>query len=124
MVTEKLAKALVTPENATQPPAFSHAMFVSGLKAMKGRPDIRRLLGYDSFEQFRAAINSLLPLADKIERLAPALANGPNPEYPWQTNLNSPVVAPVEFSFADFDLRKPQMAKLLQIIDRLLVVLT
>ena len=82
MVTEKLAKALMCTQNA--PPKATHSAFVSGLRSLKGRPDIRRRLGYDNKESFYAFINSLLPLADKLERLAPNFAGftQPNPEYP------------------------------------------
>src|SRR5687767_9507415 len=103
MVAEKLAKALMCTENA--PPKASHSAFVNGLRSLKGRPDIRRKLGYANKESFYAFIDSLLPLADKLERLAPNFAGftQPNAEYPWQATKSGPVVAPVDFDFPEFD---------------------
>jgi hypothetical protein len=123
MVTEKLAKALMCKQNA--PPKASHSAFVNGLRNLKGRPDIRRKLGYDNKESFYAFINSLLPLADKLERLAPTFAGftQPNPEYPWQSTGSGAVIAPVDFEFEEFDPRLPQMVKMDNLIRQLLDVL-
>jgi hypothetical protein len=125
MTAEKLCKAIMSRDSDPNPPEFTHAAIVSGLKTLKTRPDVRRMLGYKRFDQFRFAIDSLLPLASRIERLAPALAgsSGPNPEYPWRANAALPVTAPVEFDFADLNIRSPQMSKFLAVIDRLLAVL-
>ncbi len=126
MTAEKLGKAIMTDDADPDPPEFTHASIVRGLLMLRTRPDIRRRLGYQRFEHFRAVINSLLPVAGRIERLAPALAGSsrPNPEYPWRAGAALPVTAPAEFNFPDLHIRSPQMAKFLRIIDRLLAVLT
>ena len=56
-------------------------------------------LGYQrKNENWRHSIRKSVPLAEKIEDLAPALAlDGPNPEYPWPRD--DPQTAPVEHSF-------------------------
>lgn len=121
MVTEKLAKGLMaTPNNA--PPAKTHAAFVRYLQHLKGRPELRRQLGYQDRLVFRSFIDSLLPLAREIERLAPKFTGTtqPNPEYPWQPTPEHEVEVPADFSFPAFDSRSPQMMKLVLLIKNLL----
>jgi hypothetical protein len=101
MVTEKLAKAYFWRTGA--PPPRNHAGFVQFLRSLGGVPQARRqlvasTLGFTLFADLQMWINSILPLAYDLERLAPALANdGPNPEYPWPHI--APTNAPVHFSF-------------------------
>ena len=45
MATEKLAKALTCPD-AGYPPKATHVAFARFLRIMKGRPELRRELGY------------------------------------------------------------------------------
>jgi hypothetical protein len=60
-------------------------------------------------------VNSLLPLARRIEELAPAGdQDAPNPEYPWE--VNGEVKVPVQESFPEIDFTSPQMLKLLRFI--------
>jgi len=63
-------------------------------------------------------VKEVLPVADQIERLAPALAqNGPNAEYPWET-LSGEVKVPASYGFpVAKELRGPQGRKLLRLID-------
>jgi hypothetical protein len=126
MVTEKLAKAMLTsPESATAAPT-SHTMFVRMLQVLKTRPEIRRRLGYRDAGVFKAYIDSLLDLAARIERLAPDLAGltRANPEYPWEVPATHQVVAPTEYAFPEFDPRDPKMIKIDQLIGDLLRVVT
>jgi hypothetical protein len=47
-------------------------------------------------------IRKSIPLAERIERLAPALnPDGPNPEYPWPRA--DPAFAPAEYQFDLWD---------------------
>ena len=119
MVTEKLAKSYASHPNSTEAPATSHAVFVRLLQAIKGRPDLRRKLGYENADVFAQFINSLLPLADKIQRLAPNFAGttNPNPEYPWRDQATNEVIAPVDFEFSDFGPKLAQMIELERLID-------
>ena len=85
MLTEKLAKSYASHPNSVDAPTTSHAAFVRLLQVIKGRPDVRRKLGYENPDVFTQFINSLLPLADKIQRLAPNFAGttNPNPSSLW-----------------------------------------
>jgi hypothetical protein len=121
MMTEKLAKAFLTGPDDQEPPQFSHVMFVRLLRVIRGRPDMRRVLGYSDSAAFRQFIDSLLPLADQIQRLAPSVAGTtqPNPEYPWKPAADQDVIAPADYAFPLFDPRAPRMIKLETLLDRL-----
>ena len=121
MVTEKLAKGLMASQN-NAPPVKTHAAFVRCLQHIKGRPDLRRQLGYKERSVFRSFIDSLLPLASEIERLAPKFSGTtqPNPEYPWQPTPEHEVEVPANFSFSAFDSCSPRMIKLVLLIENLL----
>jgi hypothetical protein len=122
MVTEKLAKAYAAAPGSNTPPPTTHAAFVRLLQTTKGRPDLRRQLGYADTASFREFIDSLLPLADRIEQLAPNFAGttNPNPEYPWRDAHANEVIAPVQFDFAEFSPRSPQMIKLERLVEALI----
>lgn len=118
MASKKLAKAMLTSPDDDQPAPTSHVMFVRMLQVLKGRPEIRRRLGYSDSGAFKSFIDSLLVTAARIERLSPEQAglNRPNPEYPWKDQAIDQVIAPSEYRFDEFDPRDPKMIKL----DRLL----
>jgi hypothetical protein len=123
MVSEKLAKGILTPSGSMTPAPMSHVMFVRMLKAIKGRPDIRQQLGYRSVDVFRSYIDSLLDLAWKIERLSPEQAGltQPNPEYPWWKDPGkTQVMAPAQYDFPEFDQRNRRMGKIDRLIGALL----
>jgi hypothetical protein len=122
MVAEKLAKGFMTGPEEAEPPRASHNAFVRLLQTVKGRPDIRRQLGYDDAVVFRAFIDSLLDLADQIERLAPSAAGftQPNPEYPWRDPATNTIHVPAEFDFQLFDPRNPKMIKMERLLQALL----
>ena|SRR6266508_1422040 len=121
MVCEKLAKAYAAHPSSHEPPTTSHLAFVRLLQSLKSRPDARRQLGYEDSTVFRRFIDSLLPLAEKIERLAPNLAGltSPNPEYPWREPTGD-VRAPVDYAFPEFDAKSAQMIKLERLIEALI----
>jgi hypothetical protein len=49
--------------------------------------------------QLKAYFNQFLPVADEIETLAPALAQGGlNPEYPW-LDKSGQICVPLDYSF-------------------------
>lgn len=121
MVTEKLAKGLLTEAGAPNPPPPTHQAFVRALQIVKNRPDIRHRLGFVDTASYVAFVNSLLPLAVRIEALAPSAAGltRPNPEYPWRDPMTNAVVVPADHPFRDFDPRHPQMRKLARLIELL-----
>jgi hypothetical protein len=103
MTTEKLVKALVwEPKNVRKP---SHAGFgqfmrlLAGKQNGKDRKQLAQAFGFQRFGQFQAWANTSIPLANEIEKLAPAIAgfSNPNAEYPWPQM--SPAYAPVQFNF-------------------------
>lgn len=122
MVSEKLAKAMLTPASRTTPAPTSHAMFVRMLQVLKSRPEIRRKLGYQDTVIFKAFIDSLLQLAARIERLSPDQAGliNPNPEYPWKNTATGNIFAPAEYAFPEFNPRDPRMIKIDRLIGDLL----
>jgi hypothetical protein len=126
MVAEKLAKSLLTPPGSAAAPPMSHAAFVRMLQVLKGRPEIRRQLGFDDPVCFKQYIDSLLDLAGRIEALAPAQAGltQSNPEYPWKDPDTLEIHAPCRFDFPSFDPRAPKMAKIHQLIRILLRIVT
>jgi hypothetical protein len=123
MVSEKLSKGILTPSGSNTPAPMSHVMFVRMLKAIKGRQDIRRQLGYRSAHVFGSYIDSLLDLAGRIERLSPDQAGltRPNPEYPWWTDrARNQVLAPAQYGFPEFDRRNRRMDKIDRLVGALL----
>jgi hypothetical protein len=123
MVTEKLAKAMLTPPGSETPAPASHVMFVKMLQVLKGRREIRRQLRYPKAEVFTSYINSLLDLAGRIERLSPDQAGftRPNPEYPWWKDRSTRQAwAPMEYDFPEFNPRDPRMSRIDQLIGDLL----
>ncbi len=126
MVVEKLAKSLLTPAGSATPPPMTHAAFVRMLQVLKSRPEIRRQLGFDDAARFKSYIDSLLDLAGKIARLAPAQAGltQPNPEYPWRDLSTHQIQVPAQFDFPEFDPRKPKMIKIHEHLRNLLQIAT
>ncbi len=123
MLSEKLSKAVLLTPKSADPPEPSHAVFVRMLRTLKTRPDVRRQLGFgNNAKAFWAMIDGMLPLAYKLEQLAPALAGftRPNPEYPWHDRASSTVFCPALYRFADFDLHSPPLVHLLNLVIRLL----
>lgn len=119
MCAEKLAKAYFFG-TLTPPDLDSHAVIVKFLRAIASGSEIRKAFGIDPRRAFKAHVESMLPLAEALERLAPALAgDGPNPEYPWPRH--NPVIAPVNHSFALWQmLQTPKGRRFLQFLDQLL----
>lgn len=101
MMTEKLAKAYFW--RTGRPPSVSHCGLVQFLRAIGGvkrsdRQSIVGTLGFHRYADVQRWIKRALPLARKLERLAPALAaDGPNPEYPWPHAAPEFVPASYEF---------------------------
>ncbi len=99
MATEKLAKAALLaggmkPDDLRN----SHLAFTKFLRLAFRNRNLRFEMGM-SGAQIRAHFASALPIADAIERLAPALAGGGvNPEYPWESP-DGVVHTPSNFSF-------------------------
>lgn len=103
MATEKLAKSFLCDRHG-RPPPKSHFAFTRFLKISKGRPEIRRKLGYASnYIAYCVYVDNLLPAAAKVEALAPTGTdtNEPNPEYPCEETAGN-VLAPANYGFREF----------------------
>ncbi|MGA2441400.1 MAG: hypothetical protein ABSH08_10595 [Tepidisphaeraceae bacterium] len=126
MVTEKLAKAGLANPSDTDSPKTSHNAFVRYLQTLKGRAFTQRQLGYASRKAYRKFIDSILPQAHEIERLAPSVAamTQPNPEYPWRDPRTGDISAPADYDFPELDPLRSDMLKIEKMIEQLLVVLT
>ena len=100
MSTELLAKAYAWRHG--QPPLTHHA-FVPFLLGLSTQRDAQKMLGFEGRNaNWEQLIRKSVPLADRIERLAPTRARiGPNAEYPWPPN--APRTAPAEYRFELWD---------------------
>ena len=117
MTTEKLGKAfLIAGGNVPAKVHTSHKAFVRFLQVMAYNSDLQKQLRMTR-RQLRAHIKSLLPIAEEIEKLAPALAhNGPNAEYPWEMPTRA-IHVPATYPFPVLSqLRMPKGIKLLTLI--------
>lgn len=126
MVTEKLAKAMLTPPRCAEPAPMTHTAFVRMLQVLKIRPEIRRQLGFRDAKVFKNYVDSLLDAAAKIEHLSPDQAGltRPNPEYPWQTQPGGEVQSPADYAFAEFGPRDPRMIKIDRLLNTLLRIVS
>ena len=72
-------------------------------------------------ENWIHVIRKSVPLAQRVEDLAPALdRDGPNPEYPWPSA--GPIVAPAEHEFEIWEaLQSPAGRQFLTLLGRLFV---
>jgi hypothetical protein len=122
MATEKLAKSFLA-YNHSMPPKKSHYIFVRFLQTCKGRPEIRKRLLFSDARSFAQFIDSLLPLAQKIEELAPSAdMERPNPEYPWIDYKTGQILSPISFNFPEYSLHNPKMEKLNKLVKDLFYI--
>ncbi|MEK7729692.1 MAG: hypothetical protein AAB354_14900, partial [candidate division KSB1 bacterium] len=121
MSTEKLAKAALMA-GGMKPDEIgnSHLAFSKFLHLAFRNRNLRLEMGM-SGAQLRMHFAHLLPLADAIERLAPALSRGGiNPEYPWE-EPNGIVHTPAIYQFKlAQDLSTPKGVNLLKDIGLML----
>lgn len=83
MATELLGKASRARHG---PVRMSHAAFVTLLKEVQHNREAQQVCGFSERQNasWEQAIRKCILIAQRIERLAPALCgDGPNPEYPW-----------------------------------------
>lgn len=119
MTLEKLGKALRLAEGSLGPGdvARSHLGLAKYLQAARFDHELASFLGMTR-GQFAAACRQMTPLVERLERLHPQLASGPNVEYPW-ARPDGRVVAPARFSFGEINLlRTPSGGKLLNFSTR------
>ncbi len=99
MATELLGKAHAYRNGP--PGKHSHRAFVNFLRGLSRNRRAQAQLGYAGRnENWEQLIRKSIPLAERIEDLAPSLAdkkNLPNPECPWPKY--DPKFAPVEHEF-------------------------
>ncbi|HEY7159042.1 MAG TPA: hypothetical protein VH575_34180 [Gemmataceae bacterium] len=96
MATEMLGKAHAWKHG---PPANTHRALVSFLRSLSKNRQAQSQLGYKGRnENWEHLIRKSVPLAERIEDLAPSLSpDAPNPEYPWPRH--APRIAPAEHNF-------------------------
>lgn len=72
---------------------------MSFLRSLSSNTKAQRQLGYEGQnENWAHTIRKIVPVAERLQKMAPALANdGPNPEYPWPAD--GPTATPVEYRF-------------------------
>jgi hypothetical protein len=95
MATEMLGKAYLWRHGQQK---NSHRALVKFLKALETNRSAQNQLDFGGQNEFwRQRIRKAKILAEMIENLAPALADGPNPEYPWPPE--NPTICPAEHNF-------------------------
>jgi hypothetical protein len=96
MTTEMLGKAHAW---GSGPNPGTHRAIVRFLRSLSTNRAAQRHLGYEGKnEAWSSRIRASIPFAQRVEDLAPALAqDGPNPEYPWPRA--NPHTAPAEHPF-------------------------
>ena len=121
MATEMLGKAHAWRNG---PKTTTHRAFVSFLRSLSTNRHAQARLGHQGRnEQWEQLIRASVPLAQRVEDLAPALANdAENPEYPWPKA--GPRHAPAEYAFGIWkDLQAtPAGRKFLQLTKSLFAV--
>ena len=96
MSTEMLGKAHAWKHG---PRTTTHRAFVGFLRSLSTNRQAQKQLEYvGRNENWEHLLRKSVPLAERIEDLAPALSpDAPNPEYPWPRA--APRQAPVEYNF-------------------------
>ncbi len=96
MATELLGKAHASKHG---PPEKTHRAFVGFLRSLSTNRKAQKQLGFEGLNEcWGNLIRKSVPLAERIQGLAPTLAkDAPNPEYPWPAN--NPQEAPAEYEF-------------------------
>ena len=123
MVTEKLAKSFTVVDDPAATPRGSHVVLVRFLRSLKSAPQMHVALGFaNRSAAFSAYIDSVVGLAEQIQRLAPSEAgfDHPNPEYPWRNRGDGRVIAPCDHAFAMFDPASTRMARFEKLLAALL----
>lgn len=118
MATEKLAKGFLCRRSGG-PPKKSHYSLVNFLNVSRSQRDWREKLGYgQNPKAYSSYIDSLLPIASQIEKLAPVGGDFDriNPEYPW-INDKGDVDCPCKYDFAHID--TTDMANFRKLVHRL-----
>ena len=119
MATEKLAKSFLIGV-ASDPPKKTHLALVAFLRTISTNRDIRGRFKFGNHpKQFQAYIDSLIPLAERIQALAPLGGNleRPNPEYPWLSGQQE-VICPADYDFRE--LTESEIVRFARFIDTLL----
>ena len=99
MATELFGKAHAWRHGG---PNLSHRAFVGFVRSLSHNRQAQDQLGFKmQNERWMHLIRKSVPLAQRVEDLAPALRkdgkDGPNPEYPWPSDV--PTAAPAEHTF-------------------------
>lgn len=119
MATELLGKAHAWRHGY---PRKTHRAFVGFLRSLSHNRQAQDQLGFErQNENWMHVIRKSVPLAQRVEDLAPALdRDGPNPEYPWPSA--DPTVAPAEHEFEVWEaLQSPAGRQFLTLLGRLFV---
>lgn len=119
MASEKLAKSHLC--HGTNPPKFVHDALVKFIRVESIAGKLRWSYPGFSAAQYRETMKDLLPLAQKIEALAPEKnVSCPNPEYPWifPGSSATEVIAPAQYHFPHFDKKNFQMIRFFEFLKK------
>jgi len=119
MSSEKAGKAyLAAYGSSSEQLRKSHLAFGRFIRILPRNKLLQRDWKISS-EQLKQYLNQIHPIADRIERLAPALSNGPNAEYPWMLP-DGEIRVPCTHDFKDIvsELESVRGRNLLKILER------
>ena len=111
MTTEKLAKGFQCAIGSG-PYGKTHFVFVDFLQGLKKQPRLYySRMRFKTMSQFASHVQNLLPVADLIQKLAPAGGDYDriNPEYPW-TDATGAVYCPALYGFPEFRRRERELS--------------
>ncbi len=119
MATEKLARGFVLKPNSNDTPARTHNGFLVSVRhAGRNVKQFNHLYYHLRIKprNIGSFFRALEPIADAIERLAPALSrDGINPEYPWKDK--SGIQVPALFNGWSSSLRPLDIVKLAALLE-------
>ena len=108
MATEKLAKGFLCDPGNKRPPQV-HNVLTTFLRIARSKREFRQA-SQMAKSQFTSFIDGLLPLANSVEKLAPAAGpDKPNAEYPWRAGES--VISPLDYTYPLLNLKVPKMQK-------------
>jgi hypothetical protein len=119
MATEKLGKAGEMEIMGNSPPRMRHDYFVRFLQRTKVYPLWKKRLGFAQNKRgYAVYIDGILPIADKIEKLAPAVSgpHQPNAEYPWSPCAGD-IRCPADYDFSE--IKRHELGKIIALVTSL-----
>lgn len=92
---EKLAKAWIS--QAGSPPPAKHPCIATFLIQTVSIPRFREEMNFQKYNSYKSYIDSIMPVAGKLDQLHPTSEGLLNTEYPWEDNGS--IIVPSTYHF-------------------------